>query len=289
LSAAALHDAVVHWLEGIDVFIQNPAACSGVDLFRAWLALAIAFALVRLAMAATMFRPAAPVRDERLLRLYREAGALAGVAALPPLCSAEDGQTAAFTAGVRRQRVFASAELASLPDDELRVVFVHELTHVKRHDNLRAWWWNTTALLAPAMVAGGVVLYGGFVARLFRFANAEALWTIAALALWTLVAQRFITRELTLAREISCDAACADATGDPRLVASALLSVLRLQCGDERRGLFSSMAGAGSARRRIVTLLNPRARALRWWMTAAVQLTIAAFLLFVLHAATLRI
>lgn len=286
--------AVARWLDGVDVFLLNPFACSGVDLLRICAIALAALALLRLAIAAArgarIVRGAVRVRDARLVRAFADAARLSGARSLPPFFVAAPGEPAAYTLGLVRQAVFVSPELALLPDGELRAVLVHELSHVRRHDNLRAWWWNMVAIGAALLLAAGAMLYGGFVARLFRFDTSEALWTLAALAAWTAAGHRFLARELSLGAEISCDDVAARALGSPHVVADALLSVMRMQSGAAApKDFCSAMSGRRNARRRIVTLLDPRARMLRCWMTVSVQLAIAALLLFVLRVSALRL
>lgn len=289
-----LRDAIARWLEGVDVFIQNPAACSGVDLLRAWLLAAFICILVRLVAtsvaASRRISSAVPARDERMQRIYGDAAALAGVAVPPPLHRAAPAEPAAFTAGFRRQAVFATERLAALSDEQLRVVFVHELTHVKRLDNLRGWWWNSVTVLAPVLFAAGFLLYDGFVARLFRFDDRDALWTLAGLTGWLIAVQPILSRQLTLAREISCDAACARIAGSTELVARTILAVLRLQHGGAARPVAaaSGLARRDTVRARIETLLNRRTRLVRSFATATFQLSVASLLAMVLWTAMHR-
>ena len=71
---------------------------------------------------------------------YRLAIRHAGLRHPPPLFQSRDRRYPAFTIGILGPAVFLDPGFAErLEEDEMEAVLTHELFHIKRRDNLRAW------------------------------------------------------------------------------------------------------------------------------------------------------
>ena len=241
--------AVREWASGLDVLLQNPANCSAVELLQIGAAVSLALVALRgiagaLALA-KMRRGARPVqKGSRLAELYAAAVADLRVSRAPALVTIGGGAAPMFIAGVWRPFIAVDERVArEMPEEELRVALLHELAHFRRGDNLRA------ALAAPLIVGalsltfGAIALQTSFVYAFFRFDFDEALPLLALLAALAIAFVRFVRWRLALGRELACDDDTVRATGDPLLVASALLSFAA--CGtteDTQECLSSTMA-----------------------------------------------
>ncbi len=101
--------------------------------------------------------------------------------------------------------------LRDLPADRLRHILIHELAHIRRHDD----WTNLVQKIARAV-----------------FFFHPAVWWIDA--------------RLSLEREMACDEAVLAATGNPRAYAGCLIDLLERGCA--RRGWTMAQAAVARAR-----------------------------------------
>ncbi|HEY0156761.1 MAG TPA: M56 family metallopeptidase [Thermoanaerobaculia bacterium] len=222
--------AVREWAAGLDLLAQNPANCSGVELLQAGAIVALALAALRALAAAfvlrAMRRGARPVaRSSRLFAIYRRAAAELGVRRLPQLLVSREAMAPLFIAGVWRPFIVIDARVArTAPADELRVALLHELAHYRRGDNVRAAFVGPLTAAAVALTAGAVALQTSFGHRYFRFDFDAALPLLTTLPPIAFLLVRSIGARFALGREVACDDETVRATGDPLLVASALLS-----------------------------------------------------------------
>ena len=230
-------------LQGMAWLLVIPGACGApVDLLRALTLLLFAATGVRIrghCVAYRRMRRGYPIygQDEfpGLYDLYRDAGTRVGLKRLPPLHRHSDEAPLAFTTGCFRPAVFlAPALVRSLGADELRAVLVHELVHVRRRDNLRAWFGSLLPIGALVVVLQVAALYAltrmdlelGFAhAGLVAAAVLALLWTFRAVAWPRVVFQR----------ELSCDDRVVAALQNPLVVAASLVEVWRLQKALPRR------------------------------------------------------
>jgi Zn-dependent protease with chaperone function len=225
-------------LLGVEFLLRIPGTCAApVDVLRALTLLLCAAAGARIALhcvADRRLRRRSPVYgpDEcsGLYALYREAGTRVGLTRLPPLHRHADEGPLAFTTGCFRPAVFlAPALVRSLGADELRAVLVHELVHVRRHDNLRAWLGSLLPIGALVLLLQVAALYALFlgleVHRAFVYAG---LIVAAVLALlWTF--RSVVWPRVVFRRELSCDDRVVEALQNPLVVAASLVQVWRLQ------------------------------------------------------------
>lgn len=230
-------------LQGVSWLLVIPGTCGApVDLLRALTLLLIVATAARIrghCVAYRRLRERSPVYDHDefagLYALYREAGARVGLKRLPPLHRQADEDPLAFTTGCLRPAVFlAPALVRSLETDELRAVLVHELVHVRRRDNLRAWLGSLLPVGALVMVLQVAALYAlsrnddqlGFAhAGMVAAAVLAVIWTWRSIA-WPRVVFR---------RELSCDDEVVEVLESPLVVAASLVQVWRLQRALPRR------------------------------------------------------
>ncbi|HEY1807753.1 MAG TPA: M56 family metallopeptidase [Acidobacteriaceae bacterium] len=107
--------------------------------------------------------------------------------------------------------VLPAWSLRDLPVDQLRHILIHELAHIRRHDD----WTNLVQKIARAV-----------------FFFHPAVWWIDA--------------RLSLEREMACDEAVLAATGNPHAYAGCLIDLLERGCA--RRGWTMAQAAVARAR-----------------------------------------
>ena len=221
--------AVREWAAGLDLLAQNPANCSAVEVLQVAGIVALALAAVRALAGALvlqlMRRRARPVaRSSRLFGIYRSAAAELGVRRLPELFVSRDAVAPLFIAGVWRPFIVIDARVAETATaEELRVGLLHELAHHRRRDNVRAAFVGPMTAGVVALTAGAAAMQMSFAYSYFEFGSAT-LPLLAMLPPIAYVLVRIVGTRLAFRREVACDDETVRATGDPLLVASALLS-----------------------------------------------------------------
>jgi Zn-dependent protease with chaperone function len=286
--------AVHEWASGLDLLAQNPANCSAVDLLQISAIVALALAALRALAGAFVLqairRDAQPVAESsRLFTIYRRAAAELGVRRLPTLLVSREARAPLFIVGVRRPFIVIDARVArTTADDELRVALLHELAHHRRGDNLRAAFVGPLTAGAVALTVGAIAMQTSFAHGYFRFDFHAALPLLVTLPPIAFVLVRSIGARLALRREVACDDETVRATGDPLLVASALLSFATVPTSKPgamlaRHACLVSPANVETRVRRLVAYRAPSPLT-----TLALQLTTLAALLFVLGVVAMR-
>jgi Zn-dependent protease with chaperone function len=283
-------------LMGVELLLRNPAACSAVDLLRAVTLLLCAAAGARIGahcLADRCLRRRSPVYgpDEfsGLYDLYREAGTRVGLTRLPPLRRQADENPLAFTTGCFRPAVFVAPSLVrSLKADELRAVLVHELVHVRRRDNLRAWLGSLLPIAAIVVLLQAAALYLLFFRVVldsrFGFAHAGMLVAGVLAMLWTF--RSVAWPRVVFRRELSCDDRVVEALQNPLVVAASLVQVWRLQRALPRRPgarwirAHALLRTHPSVEARVRRLIDYRPDRRRPWLAAARRLLAAVALLW---------
>jgi bla regulator protein blaR1 len=96
--------------------------------------------------------------NPRLLDLWQECCRLAGVLKQVPIILCQDVSQPAVM-GVWRVKLLLPVDAADLTDDQLRMIMLHELAHIRRHDVAANWllvavraaqWWNPVYWLASS-------------------------------------------------------------------------------------------------------------------------------------------
>ena len=231
-------------LQGAAWLLVIPGTCGApVDVLRALTLLLIGGAGARIrghCVAYRRLRRRSPVygQDEfpGLYELYREAGARVGLKRLPPLHRHADEDPLAFTTGCLRPAVFlAPVLIRSLGAEELRAVLVHELVHVRRRDNLRAWLGSLLPVGALVMVLQVAALYALTRKDLhLGFPHAALVGAVVLALLWSF--RSVAWPRVVLRRELACDDRVIEALQNPLVVAASLVQVWRLQRALPRSG-----------------------------------------------------
>jgi heat shock protein HtpX len=231
------------FLQGVGALLQPPGLCGApVDVLRALTLLLCAATGARIwahCVADRRLRRRSPVYDASecsgLYDLYREAGTRVGLRRLPPLHRQADEQPLAFTTGCFRPAVFlASAVVHSLGADELRAVLVHELVHVRRRDNLRAWLGSLLPIGALVVLLQVAALYALFrMDQRLGFPHVVLIVAAVLAVLWTF--RSVAWPRVVFRREVSCDDRVVEALQNPLVVAASLVQVWRLQRALPRR------------------------------------------------------
>jgi Zn-dependent protease with chaperone function len=280
-------------LQAVGALLTVPGDCGApVDVLRALTLLLCAAAGARVAahcVADRRLRLRSPVFDPDefvgLYALYREAGARVGMTRLPPLHRHADEGPLAFTTGCVRPAVFlAPALVRSLGPDELRAVLVHELVHVRRHDNLRAWFESLLPLGALVVLLQFAALYALFrMEQRLGFAHAGLVVASVLALLWTF--RSVAWPRVVFRRELSCDDRVVEALQNPLVVAASLVQVWRLQRALPRpRGgrwihAHPLLRNRPSVEERVRRLIDYRPDPRRAWLAVARRgLTAAALL-----------
>ena len=131
-------------------------------LFAAWIAgvltLALRVAHVCWDLSRTI-RKLSRVSDAHLVEMLRSCAALLRVRKIPVVLSGDNVQTPAVVGLFRAKLLLPSHVLSSCNDREIRLIFLHELAHLKRHDIAGNWlialasilhWFNPIVWLLSA-------------------------------------------------------------------------------------------------------------------------------------------
>jgi Zn-dependent protease with chaperone function len=281
-------------LKGVGALLSIPGDCGApVDVLRALTLLLCAAAGARVGahwVADRRLRRRSPAYDRRecsgLYDLYREAGARVGLKRLPPLHRHADEAPLAFTTGCFRPAVFlAPALVRSLGVDELRAVLVHELVHVRRRDNLRAWLGSLLPIGALVVVLQVAALYALFrMEQRLGFAHAGLVVAAVLAVLWAF--RSVAWPRVVFRRELACDDRVVEALQNPLVVAASLVQVWRLQRALPRRPAarwihaHPLLRTRPSVEERVRRLVDYRPDPRRAWLTTARRALAAAALVW---------
>ena len=281
-------------LQGVGALLVVPGTCGApVDVLRALTLLLCAAAGARIGahwVADRRLRHRSPVYGANefsgLYDLYREAGTRVGLKRLPPLHRHADEGPLAFTTGCFRPAVFvAPALVRSLGADELRAVLVHELVHVRRRDNLRAWLGSLLPIGALVVLLQVATLYALYrMEQRLGFAHAGLVVAAVLAVLWTF--RSVAWPRVVFRREVSCDDRVVEALQNPLVVAASLVQVWRLQRALPRRQgarwvhAHPLLRTRPTVEERVRRLVDYRPDPRRAWRTAARRALAAAALLW---------
>jgi len=281
-------------LQGVGSLLVIPGTCGApVDVLRALTLLLCAAAGARIAahwVADRRLRRRSPLYGAHefagLYDLYREAGTRVGLKRLPPLHRQADEAPLAFTTGCFRPAVFlAPALVRSLGADELRAVLVHELVHVRRRDNLRAWLASLLPIGALVMVLQVAALYALFrMEQRLGFAHAGLVVAAVLAVLWAF--RSVAWPRVVFRRELACDDRVVEALQNPLVVAASLVQVWRLQRALPRRPAarwihaHPLLRTRPSVEERVRRLVDYRPDPRRPWLTTARRALAAAALVW---------
>ena len=281
-------------LQGVGALLSIPGDCGApVDVLRALTLLLCAAAGARIGahwVADRRLRGRSPLYGQAdfagLYALYHEAGTRVGVKRLPPLHRHADEGPLAFTTGCFRPAVFlAPALIQSLGTDELRAVLVHELVHVRRRDNLRAWLGSLVPIGALVLLLQVGAFYALFrMEQRLGFAHVGLVVAAVLAVLWAF--RSVAWPRVVFRRELTCDDRVVEALQNPLLVAASLVQVWRLQRGLPRRPAarwihaHPLLRTRPSVEERVRRLVDYRPEPRRAWLTTARRALAAAALVW---------
>lgn len=221
-----------HYLELIanyKILLGNPTGCGTVELLKLFsftlLVISSVKVLIHLIVFFRMRRKFPLYREEargQLFQLYRRAAQKVCVARLPQLYKFNNAKPLLFTVGSWRPAIFLAPQLIErLSPAELEAALVHELTHVKRHDNLLIWLMEVFFVAMP-------LLFVQIFALSFIFSIENSVYAILGALLALTVFKAFLWKKIIFLRELSCDDCSVDKIKDPLILASSLVNVWRL-------------------------------------------------------------
>ena len=211
------------------ILLGNPTQCGTVELLRLFSLTLLVVLGLRIALHTVVFyglRRRFPRYDggshPRLIAIYHALAKRMGLRRTPALHRFFDRRPLVFTIGSLSPSIFiAPALVEHLPEEELRAVLVHELTHIKRHDGVLLWLMELLFLSIPLLIVQVAALS-------FIFSvQGSALALLGALTAAFLF-RSILLRSVVHLRELSCDDLSVDMLRDPLLLASSLISVCQL-------------------------------------------------------------
>ncbi len=212
------------------ILLGNPTQCDTVALLRLFTLTLFAIFLIKLVVHLIIFyrlRRRLPryleEKHPRLFSAYREAAQKVKLWRRPHLYEFSNERPLVFTIGSLKPAIFmASATVEKLAPEELEAVLVHELTHIKRHDNLLIWLWEIFFVAIPVLI---VQIF----AISFIFSIQNSVYAILGTLIFITMFKAFLWRRILFLRELSCDDLAVDAIKDPLILASSLINVWRLE------------------------------------------------------------
>lgn len=154
-----------------------------------------------------------------LYSIYKMAADKLQMKKLPPLYIFADFKPLVFTAGILRCSVYIAPDLIKrLGRNELEAIFLHELTHVKRKDNLRT-------LLNETFIIGIFSIVFQLAALSHIGYVEDALISILFVLVCIFSFKCLLWKKYLFMRELSCDDMCIRVMNDPLDFAGVLLKV----------------------------------------------------------------
>lgn len=211
------------------ILLGNPSGCGTVELlwlFTFTLMVIFVFKLViHLIVFQHLKRKFSRFTKDRhgaLFQLIRDAAERVKVRKLPPLYQFSNERPLIFTIGSIRPAIFLAPQMVKkLEHAELEAALVHELTHIKRRDNLLIWFLEIFFLSIPLLI---IQIF----AISFVFSVQNSVYAIlGALAVLTAF-KAFLWKRILYLRELSCDDLSVDQIKDPLILAASLTNVWRL-------------------------------------------------------------
>ena len=280
-----LSEQYLNLVSNYRILLENPAQCGTVDVLRLFTYTLFAIFLVKLAVHLVIFTRLklkfstySQEMHPHLFHVYRNAAQKVNVRRLPTLYQFNNERPLVFTIGSLRPAIFIAPRLVEkMPAAELEAALVHELTHIKRHDNLLVWLLEIFFVSIPVLI---VQIF----AMSFVFSLENSVYAIVGSLALVTVFKAFILKRILYLRELSCDDLSVDAIKDPLTLASSLIDVWRI--GNRlpqhrwQNGLMFTqtlLPAAANPQNRIRRLLDYRRPWLKFFLGKAVRV-VALFL-----------
>lgn len=274
-----LSEQYLNLVVNYSLLMENSVGCSTVVLLRIFTLMLLTILLINLTVHILIIfrlkRKFSEYSSEgypRLYQLYRKAARKANVHRLPPLYEFNNEKPLIFTIGTLRPVVFLAPSLAEkIQPEELKAALVHELTHIKRHDNLLIWLLQLFFASIPVLIVQIFALN-----LIFSIENSICA-VVGALTFVTLF-KAFLWKRILYLREISCDDLTVDVIKNPLTLASSLVNIWRIESQFPKHSWFSGLAFAqnllpiaSNFQSRVQRLINYRRPRLKFFLGKAAR------------------
>ncbi len=211
------------------ILLTNPTQCGTVDLLRLFsltlffvLLIKVGIHLVVFTLLKHRFLKYSGESNPKLWNSYCQAVRKVRLSRVPPLFKFAVVRPLIFTIGSVRPAIFMSPHLVDkISSDELEAALVHELSHIKRRDNLLIWFMEIFFAAIPLLIIQVFALS-------FTFSVANSVYALLGALTFVLVFKLLLWKRILFLRELSCDDVSVDATKAPLTLASSLVKVWRL-------------------------------------------------------------
>jgi len=233
-----------HWLDQIQMHLAanykilwgQLVHCSTVDFLRLMSLLIMGLVLLKVVIHSSYLftlRSRSPNfsrdRHTRLYAIYDKALTLSGMTKAYDLRQYRTGAFLAFTAGILRPSIYLSPLiLDKMDDDEIKALLIHELSHIKRHDNLRIWLVDFIGASIPLIT---VLSFGLYFVVSVRNSLYALCGTLMAIVVFFVIFKKSLARR----RERRCDDLTVGITQDPLSLASSLVKAWEIMSIRKRK------------------------------------------------------
>jgi len=270
------------------ILLGNPSGCGTVELLRLFTFTLLVIFVLKLIVHLIIFqhlkrkfpRYSADSRGS-LFHLIKEAAQGMKLGNLPPLYQFSNERPLVFTIGSLRPAIFLAPQMVEkLEEPELEAALVHELTHIRRRDNLLIWFLEIFFLSMPLLI---IQIF----AISFIFSVQNSVYAILGALAVPMAFKVFLWKRILYLRELSCDDLSVDKIKDPLILAASLTNVWRL---GQKLPLYRWQKGLAFAQTllparlnidfRIKRLLNYKRPWFKFLIGRATKVFLVGFLLF---------
>ena len=224
-----LSEQYLRLIANYKILLTNPTHCSTVDLLHLFTMTLLGFLAIKLILHLLIFtylKQKYPRYQEnshsRLFKHYRKAAEKARMRRLPALIQFSNANPLIFTIGSIKPAIFIAPRVVEdLAGDELEAALIHELTHIKRFDNLLIWALEILFVAIPLLI---IQLF----ALNFIFSVDNSAYALLGTLIGLIVFKFVIWKRILFLRELSCDDLSVDGIEEPLILASSLVNVWRI-------------------------------------------------------------
>ncbi|MFQ6114159.1 MAG: M56 family metallopeptidase [bacterium] len=224
-----LSEQYINLIVNYKILLGNPSGCGTVELLRLFtitLLLVFVFKLLTHLMVffhlKRKFLRYSEDTHPHLFQLFKKAVQKVKLAKLPPLYEFSNERPLLFTIGSLRPAIFIAPQiLEKLSHEELEAALVHELTHIRRRDNLLIWILEIFFVSIP-------VLFVQVFALSFIYSVQNSVYAIVGALLALTIFKAFLWKRILFLREVSCDDLSVEKIRDPLILAASLVNVWQI-------------------------------------------------------------
>ena len=211
------------------ILLGNPSGCGTVELLRLFTFTLLTIFVLKLFAHLIIFhhlKRKFPRFSEDahgpIFHLIKEAAKKVKLRTLPPLYQFSNERPLIFTIGSLKPAIFLAPQMVEkLEEPELEAALIHELTHIKRRDNLLIWFLEIFFLSMPLLI---IQIF----AISFIFSVQNSVYAILGALAVPMAFKVFLWQRILYLRELSCDDLSVDKIRDPLILAASLTNVWRL-------------------------------------------------------------